>query len=169
MKATARARRQLPSPERLRCIVVECGSSSLAHRDAEGFDETIAIAQMPGEPAALFAQRAIARIVGVERSGRHFESLTLSTGREYDPAARAARRLLVHGLSAHARSREQSVEVLLQGHVDASPEQRCELLQLVGEVTASSSDAVSVRLCFGESSAPKAVRPSGIFAKVVRG
>lgn len=169
MKSNAvRARRHLPSQERLRCIVVERGSAPFAQRSSEGFDETVAIAQLPGEPPALFAQRAMARIAGVERSGRHFESLTLLTGRERDAASRAARRLVVLGLSAHAKAQGRSAELLLQGHVDASTQQRSELLQLVGEVT-ESSETASVRLCFGESPGQRPERRSGVFAKVVQG
>lgn len=164
----ARVWRHLPSQERLRCIVVERGSEPFAQQSADGFDETIAIAQMPGELPAVFAQRVMGRLAGVERSGRHCESLTLLTGRQDDAASRAARRLLVLGLSAHANSKDQSTELLLQGHADASAQARGELLELVGEVT-EASGAVSVRLCFGESSSPRPARRSGVFAKPLRG
>jgi hypothetical protein len=151
--------------ERLRCVVVESGSAFL-QRTAEGFDETVAIAQLPGERPAVFAQRTMARIAGVERSGRHFESLTILTGDHSDAASRAARRLVVLGLSAHARAHGEAAELLLQARAHASVEERCELMELVGEVT-EASDAVSVRLCFGESS--QKARQSGVFAKPVRG
>jgi hypothetical protein len=163
----ARAWRRLPLQERLRCIVVEIGSEPLAQRGADGFDETIAIAQMPGELPIHFAQRALARIAGVERSGRHFESLTLLTGRRGDAASRAARRLVVLGLSAHAGAQNSSTELLIQGHADASVQERSELFDLVGEVT-EASKAVSVRLCFDSASSPRAARRSGVFAKPLR-
>jgi hypothetical protein len=152
----------------LRCIVVECGSGPFAQSRADGFDETIAIAQMPGELPAIFAQRAMARIAGVERSGRHFESLTVLTGRQGDAASRAARRLVVLGLSAHAKGQSHPAELLLQVHADASVQERSELLELVGEVT-EASQAVSVRLCFGQTSSPPPAPRSGVFAKPLRG
>ncbi len=147
--------------------MVESGSGSFAQGSGEGFDETIAIAQMPGELPAIFARRAMARIAGVERSRRHFESLTYLMGRAGDDASRAARRSLVLGLSAHAKTQGLSAELVLRGRADASLEERSDLLELVGEVT-ESSDAVSVRVYFGEVSRPRLERRSGVFAKPIR-
>jgi hypothetical protein len=163
----ARPWRRLPTRERLRCIVVESGSDCFAQRNAEGFDETIAIAQMAGEQPAVFAERTLARIAGVERSGRHFDSILVLTGDARDVASHAARRGVVLGLSAHARAHGQPTELLLQAQAEANVRQRTELLELVGEVT-ESAGAISVRLCFGESS-PSAPPRSGVFAKPVPG
>jgi hypothetical protein len=169
MKSNAiRAGRHLPTPERLRCIVMERGSSPLVERSAEGFDETIAIAQAPGELPAVFAQRAMARIAGIERSGRHFESITVMTSARGDAACRAARRLIVLGLSAHARTLGQAAELLLQAQADAGLEERSELLELVGEVT-EASGGISVRLCFVEPPRARPAPRSGVFAKPQRG
>lgn len=164
----ARAWRHLPVQERLCCVVVENGSEPFVQRDADGFDETIGIAQMAGESPASFAHRVMARIANVERSGRHFASLTLLTGRRSDAASRAARRLLALGLAAHAKTRGSYANLLLQGHADASLEERSELLELVGEVR-EASEAVAVRLFFGEPPTPRPARRSGVFASPVRG
>jgi len=159
----------LSTPERLRCIVVESGSNPFAARHADGFDETVAIAQMPGELPGAFAQRTMARIAGVERSRRHFAAFTVLLGGQYDAASNAARRLIVLGLTAHARVQDRPADLLLEAPANASPEERRELLRLVGEVT-EASDSLRVRLCFGERAAAKpTARPSGVFVKPSRG
>lgn len=147
-------------------MVVESGASLFAHTD--GFDETIAVAQMQGEPATLFAQRALARIASIERSGRHFESMAVLAGGRSDAGSKAARRLIVLGLSSHARAIGQPAELLLHAYAHASVQERSELLELVGEAT-DVSGSLSVRLCFGEPPAERPVRRSGVFPKPVQG
>jgi hypothetical protein len=108
----ARLRPQ-PSPDRVRCIVIESGAPALTP-SSDGFDETIVVTQTAGELPAVFAQRVMARVAGVERSRRYLESLTLLTGDRHDPASIAARRLIVLGLAAHARAQGRSSELLLR-------------------------------------------------------
>ena len=103
LQAGARSWRATPRSERLRCVILECGAGRL--READGFDQTIAVAQMQGESPLAFAQRVVERIANIDRSGRSFESATMLVGLRDDLAAKAARRLIALTLSAHARAR----------------------------------------------------------------
>jgi hypothetical protein len=160
----ARAWRALHLQERLQCIVIESGSSPLAESNAEGFDETVAIAQLAGECPALFAQRILARIASVERSHRHFEAITLLTNEQYDRRSKAARQLIILGLSAHARAHGQPVELTILAPATSTSDERAELLQLAGEAT-EASPTLLVRLRFGERLATRMERRSGVFPK----
>jgi len=152
-----------PSLDRLRCIVVESGATALPP-PSDGFDETIVVAQMAGEPPASFARRVMARVARFERPRRHFESLSLLTGNRHDWPSIAARKLIVLGLAAHARAQGGMPELLLKAPPQASPNARAALCGLIEEVMGTSTDpSVPVRLLFdGESPQSRAQR-SGIF------
>lgn len=155
------------SPVRMRCIIIEPGAAPLAPA-CDGFDETVVVTQTAGEPPAVFAERVMARIAGVERSRQNFESLTFLTGDRHDWAAKAARRLIVLGLAAHARAHGGSSELLLKASPQARPETRAELLGLIDEVLATSDGTpVPVRLVFGAEPPPPP--RSGIFPAVRKG
>lgn len=163
MRAVPRLR-SVPDRQRLRCIVVEDGGPGLSHERCDDFDETVAIAQLPGEMPVQFAQRTLAKIANVERSGRHFEALALLTSHRQDGAAQAARRLIVLGLSNHAQARGASATLLVQAHDDADDAARRQLLELVGEVTESSAHAgMAVRLRFGQPPTREPEPKSGVF------
>lgn len=118
------------------------------------FDETMAIAQLPGEMPVDFAQRTLAKIASVERSGRHFEALALLTGDHHDGPARAARRLIVLSLSTHASTHGASAALLLRADHRTSDEARSQLLELVAEATESSAgNGPGIRLRFEEPQA----------------
>lgn len=153
--------RSQPCSDRVRCIVVESGAAALT-RSSDGYDETIVVTQTAGELPAIFAQRVMARVAGVERSRRHLASLTLLTGDRRDPASIAARRLIVLGLVAHARAHGHSPELLLKASSKAGPETRAELLGLIEEVTTSNERPFPVRLVFAPPQPPSEAR-SGIF------
>jgi hypothetical protein len=158
--------RSQPSPERIRCIVIESGASALTSA-AGGFDETVVITQTAGELPAVFAQRVMARIAGIERSRRHFDSLTILTGDRRDWASKAARRLIVLGLAAHARAHGGASELLLHASLKAGPEARAELLGLTEEVLAQTKGApLPVRLVFGPARPAEPAPRSGIFPAV---
>jgi hypothetical protein len=164
LHAGARSWRALPRNERLRCVVLECGAGRL--READGFDETIAVAQMHGESPLAFAQRVIERIASIDRSGRSFESATLLVGPRDDWPAKAARRLIALALSAHARARRDMSELTLAAVGEAKPEGRAELLGLAEELMAlPNSSSVPVRVRFG-SGATETRRTSGILRAV---
>jgi hypothetical protein len=150
--------------ERLRCVVVESGASGL--RQAGGFDETVVVAQMRGEPPFAFAQRVTEKIATVERSGRHFESATVLAGDQRDRASKAARRLVVLALSAHARARGGMSELALVSAAEGWPERSAELLGLAEELMVlPNADSVPVRVRFRAGVAPED-QPSGIFPAV---
>lgn len=97
---------QLPArshADRVRCIVIEAGASWLTPV-SDGFDETIVVTQTAGELPAVFAQRVMARVAGVEPAQRRLESLSLLLGDRQDRASIVARRLIVLGLAAHPAS-----------------------------------------------------------------
>lgn len=155
--------RPQPATNRARCIVVESGASALTPA-ADDFDETVVVTQTSGELPAVFAQRVMARVAGIERSRRHFESLTLLAGDRNDRASKAARRLIVLGLAAHARAHEGVCELLVGASPKVGPDARDELLGLVEEVLAASHGRhLPVRLVFGTESPQEAACPSGIF------
>lgn len=162
LQARVRSRRALPSHERLRLVIVECGAARLPR--ADGFDETIVVAQMQGEPSLAFAQRVIDRLATIERAGRQLESAMLLAGDDYHRQTNAARRLLVLALSAHARARGGMSELTLASLRDASPESCAELLGLAEELMVlPNGDSVPVRVRFG-SNAARAPRQSGMFS-----
>jgi len=136
--------------ERLRCLVIESGSAPLGSVHAETFDQTIAVTQMSGEQPTAFAQRAMAKIAAVERSGRQFAELTLLTGTYSDVASREARRLLELGLSMHARSVGGWAELVLSAPEQLDPAQRSELFELAEEIMATApSSGLPIRISFG--------------------
>jgi hypothetical protein len=144
------------------CIVVESGASSLTPA-SDGFDETIVVTQTTGESSAVFARRLMARIAGVERRRRHFESLTLLTGDRHDWASIAARRLIVRRLAAHARASGGSCELLLKASPNSGPETRAELLEVLEEVLSTlNGESVPVRLVFGPGMPPEPARRSDV-------
>lgn len=151
--------------ERLRCIVMESGCQPFSEQNCEGFDETVTLVQTPEESAAAFAQRILARIAKAERGGRHFACIKVLTSAESSSAVRAARRLVVLGLSAHARARGQA-ELLLSSPPRATASERSHLLELLAEVTASPG-CLAARLSFGE---PRELptRKSGVFPRAER-
>jgi hypothetical protein len=172
MKAESGARScwSLPDTARLRCVVIESGSFPLTQAGAEDFDETLVIAQMRGEPAAVFAQRALARIASIERAGRRFDAATVLTGDGDDAATLAARRLIVLGLSTHGSANGGMTELLLTARPKASLEVRFGLLGLVEEVLGSSNGPqVPVRLRFGEPAQRGPEPRSGVFHSMPRG
>jgi hypothetical protein len=145
----------------MRCVVVESGSGQPTR--ADGFDETVVIAQMRDEAPLAFAQRVIERIAAVERSGRRFESAAVLAGEQRDRAAQAARRLVVLALSAHARARGGMSELTLASVDGAEPGRSAELFQLTEELMAlPNAEAIPVRVRFGLAIAG-AQRQSGIF------
>jgi len=151
MKSLVRPSTRTPqNSERLRCLVVESGSAPLGSVHAETFDQTIAVTQMSGEQPTAFAQRAMAKIAAVERSGRQFAELTLLTGTYSDGASRAARRSLALGLSTHARSVVGLAELVLSAPEQLDSTQRSELFELVEEIMATApSDGLPIRINFG--------------------
>ncbi|RYZ02356.1 MAG: hypothetical protein EOO73_32135 [Myxococcales bacterium] len=142
-----RARQFPASPSsavRRRLMVVEAGASLACRDDAAEFDETTAITQLSGEPAADLAQRALARIALAERSGQAFDSALLVVG---ESGASSARRLIALGLAAHARASHRLSELVVLAPADASAELREELLMLADELLFGAEQPLPVRLC----------------------
>jgi hypothetical protein len=163
-------RHPLAATELIRCVVIESGSLPLTDADAENFDQTLVIAQMQDEPSSAFAERTLERLVGVERSGRRFTSITLQAGNQRDAAAQAARRRIVLALAAHAQATPGFGMFTLRAAREAAPEHRAELLDLAADVMAyrggcapdAPAEPVGVRLRF-DAGAPAARRQSGTF------
>jgi hypothetical protein len=137
--------------ERLRCVVVESGAPLLVESGATSFDETIVIAETPGEAPSAFAQRFAERLAQLERTGRHPESVVVLVGSGNDPETTAARRRMVTVLSSHARAQGALSELTLitEHHRDA--EQQAELFALAEAVTAlPNAELMPVRVRFGQ-------------------
>jgi hypothetical protein len=152
---------------RRRLLVIELGSSSVAQFSAGDFDETLAIPQLQGEQPVVFMQRVMDRIATVEQSGGAFDSAVLMTGERHDSATCAARRLLVSGLAAHARTGAELSDVVVDADASADPHARQELLELVDELLASSDQQqpFPIRLRFNERRANEEPT-SGVFWSV---
>lgn len=164
---SARANAPHRARDRVQFIVVELGSAPLSRVPAEGFDQTIAVTQTQGESPAHFAQRALARLAHVERTGGLVESAVVLTGDGHDAASNAARRLIVLGLSTHAEAYPGMSELRLQAPASAAPAVRMELLELAGQVTACARpDAPPVRVRFNEAPFPASEAKSGIFSRI---
>lgn len=161
LQAGARSWRVMPTNERIRCVVIESGSGRPTQ--ADGFDETLVVAQMRDEAPLAFAERVIDKIAAIERSGRRFESATVIAGDKHDRATQAARRLVVLALSAHARARGGMSDLTLASVGGAEPERSAELFQLAEELMQlPKADSIPVRVRFGLGVA-RAPRPSGVF------
>jgi hypothetical protein len=150
---------------RRRLLVIELGSSSVAQVSPGDFDETLAIPQLQDERPVAFMQRVMDRIALVEQSGGAFDSAVLMTGGRHDSATRAARRLLVSGLAAHARAGAGLSDVVVNADASADPQARQELLELVDELLASSEQQqpFPIRLRFNERGAGGEEPSSGVF------
>lgn len=137
--------------KRLRCVIVENGSSSLAEAGPGDFDETIVIAQLQGEVPAAFAERVEARLTNLERLRKCAESAVMLLGSSHAAAATAARRTLLGSLARHVRARGDAAEVLLITSPDVSSEHRAGLLALADAMLAlPSSERVPIKVQFGE-------------------
>jgi hypothetical protein len=146
----ARSRRARATGGRIRCVVAERGSAGLEQTGGD-FDETIVVAQLQDEPPSSFEQRVLTRVAGIERSGRHCESITMLTGNRHDLASTVARRRMVFGLARHGQARGELAELQLAAQPQAGPASRAELLGLIGEVLASAEGkSPAVRLLFDQ-------------------
>jgi hypothetical protein len=163
---SARALRSLgasPARERLRVLVKETGSGPLTSAEAGAFDETMVIAQMQGEPAEVFAERAVERIAAAERAGRRFDSSLLLVGDQQEPGSQAARLAIARSMAAHARAHGQS-ELILETTATPKAALRHELVSLVEELLAGSEgQSVPVRLRFTATPLPNSPPKSGVF------
>lgn len=153
---------------RVRILVKEAGSSRLNSGGADGFDETIVIAQMRGESPLRFAARAVERITALGRSGRRISAATLQTGERHDPATNVARRSILVALLGQGIGRGGAMsEVLLEAPCDARGAGSAELLALADELLQlPECDALPVRLRFQGTVEPSPEVDSGVFWRV---
>lgn len=126
-------------------MVVERGASLSCRDDAAEFDETTAITQLSGEPAAELAQRALARMALAERGSKVFDSALLVVS---EVGSSSARRLIALGLAAHAIASPRLTELVILAPSDASSELREELLRLTDELLFGAERSLPIRLCF---------------------
>lgn len=158
--------RHLPSPlsapGQLRVLVKEAGSPKLTVGGADAFDETVVIAQMKGESAAAFAERAVERIETLGRSGKRLSAATLQTGLQHDDEVGAARRAIILALLGYDRRGDIS-EVLLEA-ITSKPNDHHHLLLLVDELLRLPQPAaLPVRLRFREADDAMLEADSGVF------
>jgi hypothetical protein len=81
MSAVARLKTPLPRARRLRLLVREVGSEPLTSGGSECFDETVVIAQLPGESSSSFVGRALERITRARAQGGIAELAVEAAGR----------------------------------------------------------------------------------------
>lgn len=137
--------------KRLRCVIVENGSLSLAEAGAGDFDETIVIAQMQSETPAAFAERVNGRLSSLERLGKSPESAMMLVGNNRDGAASSARQVILGNLSRHIRARSAAGELILMTSPDAPSEDRADLLMLADAMLAlPSEERVPIKIQFGQ-------------------
>jgi hypothetical protein len=137
--------------KRLRCVIVENGSLSLAEAGAGDFDETIVIAQMQGELPEAFSERVTRRLVNFERLRKCAQSAVMLVGTSNDAATVAARRTMLGALARHVRPWGAAAEVVLITSPDAPGEHRAGLLTLAETMLAlPSSERVPIKMQFGQ-------------------
>lgn len=137
---------------RCRLVVIERGASTFVHR-GEGFDETVAITQIPDEHPADFADRAVRRIAKTQEGAECFDLAVLFAGPADDEATCSARRLICLAIAAHAGSSPGLDELLVFVSSTASQGLRARLLELTDD------------LVFGTEGKPLPVRIHFIDAK----
>lgn len=107
MSAVARLRTPLPRARRLRLLVRELGAEPLTSGGSAQFDETVVIAQLPGESPSAFIGRALERISRA-RAQSGIAELTIEAADSTSLATREAllalvEQLLVDGVSVLLR------------------------------------------------------------------
>lgn len=143
--------------ERVRLLIKEADSAVLTGHDAGEFDQTLVVAQMPGELPAAFASRALHRIAVLERSGRGVSSATILAGRAHNGGVAAARRLIALALAEHVGGSAGPTALMIHAAAATGDAARRQLLGLVDEVLCSSQGhSVPVKLRFGSASSDKA-------------
>jgi hypothetical protein len=119
-------------------ILVEAGAARLADCivkvSDETVDETVIIAQAPGEAAIDFAHRVLHRIAASERAARAFRRASLCTTATLDSKARSARRLVALGLMAHAEAAGALDALIIYAPADASSAERQALVELADDL-----------------------------------
>lgn len=150
---------------RRRLLVIEQGCAAVAQVRSDDYDETIAIPQLQGEQPVVFMRRVLERIVVVEQSGGIFDTAVLMTGTRHDSATRAARRLLVSGLTARTGAVAELSDVVVDAGASATPQVRQQLLELVDELFAGCEPrhAIQIRLRFTAAQASHSEPTSGVF------
>lgn len=146
-----------------RLILLEEGADKLVPTAEGGWEETIAIAQLPGERPIDFADRALHRIATLERFNRSFRYAELHTAASDAPDIQAARRLIALGIAAHAESTQSLDELVVCAPAHATWDQRVSLLELADELLLCSErkPPLAVRLRFLELQAPQASAHDG--------
>lgn len=151
------------SPARLRVLVKEAGSPRLDCGGAEGYDETVIIAQMKGESPAEFSERALERLEALARSGKALCAITLQTGIHHDRATSAARAAILTALAAYARRGGSLAELLVEA-ASTGADDRSQLMGLVDQLlTLPEGEALPVRLRFREVAVLPEDADSGVF------
>ena len=153
--------------ERRRLVLVEDGGIILVPEE-EGFDQTLVVAQLPGEPIIEFADRVLHRIAGSERAGKKLAQTVLCVCPVVEGSHLAARRLIALGVAAHAASTQAPGELLVSAPATATAEERDRLLDLADELLLTDEHyPLTVRFRFAESPAeteradPPAPEPEG--------
>jgi hypothetical protein len=157
----SRASSEATTDIRRRLVIVEAGAASLLQELDPDFDDTIAVAQLPDEAPAAFANRVLHRLGSAERSREIFQQALLCVSAANDAQARAARRLIALGVAAQTACRPALSELLVCGPSSASLEQRQSLLELADElVLAAERTPLPVRLKFLELAPPTPLKRS---------
>ncbi len=143
---------EFTNQKRLRCVIAELGSLSLAEASLSAeFDETIVIGQMQGESPAVFAERVKSRLSSLERLRRFAESGVVLVGSGRDASASAARHAVLVSLSRHLRARGAAPELILITGPEAASEHRADMLALAEAMLAlPSAERVPIKMHFGQ-------------------
>jgi hypothetical protein len=148
---------------RRRLVVVERGASLLAAEVAEDVDETVVLAQLQGETAADFAERALVRIASDTRPSQGYTEAFLLTARDADDATLSARRLIALAIAAHGETNPALQQLVLIAASDTPEHSRCQLLELTDDVVLGEEARplpVSLRFVAGTPPAKPTFPPS---------
>lgn len=153
--------------ETIRLLVKELTSAALTCQDAEQYDQTFVVAQLPGELPVRFALRTIQRLATLERSGHRVSCATFLAGLHSGPGVAAARRSIALALMQHQSNEGVPGGLVIEALAGVDEGARRELLSLVDDVLCSTaSSPVPVRLRFAAPAADTAPPKSGVFPRI---
>jgi hypothetical protein len=140
-----------------RVIVKEVDSGPLIDgSDAELYDETLVIVQIPSEPPHMFAERVERRLALAAHQAQRFNVAQLYVGLAQDQTQLAVRQSILVALATHLRAGTERSQLIIE-LPDATPaDTRRRLFEAVDHMITSTRDGkLSVRFRIGASRSPR--------------
>jgi hypothetical protein len=131
----------------VRLVSVEAGSCAFDGVTPDGADETVVVAQAPGEAASTLALRTVDHVAAIERSGRAIAPAIIVLSPSLDSQVLAARSLSARAMLTHMAERRSGELLLVARGLTATA--RDAVLSLVEKLLDEYSNrGVTIRLQF---------------------